>query len=145
MKCGFPGLFTIKKTAWSGKNEMNKKIDKLIFVYNADSSVFSQVSDAIKKIATPSKYQCNLCMITYGPISMKDEWKKFLETLPFKKEFLHRDEFRDQFPELIDAGLPSIFVFQDNEVKLFISADEINSQKNIEELKKLVQRRLDDA
>jgi len=51
--------------------------DKIIFVYNADSSVFAQVSDAVKKIVAPGTYQCNLCRITYGAVSMKDEWKTF--------------------------------------------------------------------
>jgi len=93
---------------------MLKNKGKLIFVYNADSSVFSQVSDAVKKIVTPSKYECNLCMVTYGAISMKDEWKEFLDALLFEKEFLHRDEFQKQYPELKSTKLPAIFISQNN-------------------------------
>ena len=117
---------------------MLKNKGKLIFVYNADSSVFSQVSDAVKKIVTPSKYECNLCMVTYGAISMKDEWKEFLDALLFEKEFLHRDEFQKQYPELKSAKLPAIFISQNNTLSVLVSADEINIQKNIDGLKNII-------
>jgi len=117
---------------------MTKNKDKLIFVYNADSSVFSQVSGAVKKIVTPSKYECNLCMITYGTVSMKDEWREFLDTLPFEKEFLHRDEFQKQYPELESTKLPTIFISPNNTLNPLVSADEIILQKNIKDLKELL-------
>ena len=117
---------------------MLKNKGKLIFVYNADSSVFSQVSDAVKKIVTPSKYECNLCMVTYGAISMKDEWKEFLDALLFEKEFLHRDEFQKQYPELKSTKLPAIFISQNNTLSVLVSADEINIQKNIDGLKNII-------
>jgi len=100
--------------------------------------VFSQVSDAVKKIVTPSKYECNLCMVTYGAISMKDEWREFLDALPFDKEFLHRDEFQKRYPELESTKLPTIFISQNNTLNLLVSADEINMQKNVEDLKDLL-------
>ena len=121
---------------------MNKNAHKLIFVYNADSSVFSQVSDAVKKVVTPSKYECNLCMITYGAISMKDEWREFLDALPFEKEFLHRDEFQKQYPELESTKLPAIFISQNNALNLLISAEEINKQKNITGLKDIISAKI---
>ena len=121
---------------------MTKNKDKLIFVYNANSSVFAQVSDAFKKIATPDKYQCNLCMVTYGAVSMKDEWKKFLDTLSFQKEFLHRDEFQKQYPELESTKLPAIFISQNNALNLLISAEEINKQKNITGLKDIISAKI---
>jgi len=121
---------------------MTKNKDKLIFVYNANSSVFAQVSDAFKKIATPDKYQCNLCMVTYGAVSMKDEWKKFLDTLSFQKEFLHRDEFHKQHPELKSTKLPTIFISQNNALNLLISAEEINKQKNITGLKDIISAKI---
>ena len=117
---------------------MDKNAHKLIFVYNADSSVFSLVSDAVKKVVTPSKYECNLCMVTYGAISMKDEWKEFLDALPFEKEFLHRDEFHKQHPELKSTKLPTIFISQNNTLNQLVSADDINTKKDVEDLKELL-------
>lgn len=121
---------------------MTKNKDKLIFVYNADSSFFSQISGAIKKVATPSKYECNLCMVTYGAVSMKDEWKKFLNTLSFEKLFFHRDEFHKQYPGLNNVKLPAIFLSQNNVLYPLASASDINIQKDIEGLKMLVNERV---
>lgn len=121
---------------------MDKNKNKLIFVYNADSSVFAQVSDAIKKIATPDKYQCNLCMVTYGTVSMKDEWKEFLGTLSCEKEFLHRDEFHEKFPEWKEEKLPVIFITQNDILNILISSEEINKQKNITDLKNIISAKI---
>ena len=121
---------------------MYKNKNKFIFIYNADSSVFAQVSDAFKKIATPDKYQCNLCMVTYGAVSMKDEWKEFLDTLPFEKEFLHRDEFQKYYPKLESTKLPAIFISQNNILNLIVSAEEINRQKDIAGLKNTLRIKL---
>ncbi|MGI8952546.1 MAG: hypothetical protein ACR2FN_13295 [Chitinophagaceae bacterium] len=49
----------------------------LIFVYNADADLFSTLTDFAHKILSPSTYQCKLCALTYGNISMKQEWKFF--------------------------------------------------------------------
>ena len=72
---------------------MTKNKDKLIFVYNADSSVFSQVSDAVKKIVTP---------------------------------------------KLKSTKLPTIFISQNNTLNQLVSADDINTKKDVEDLKELL-------
>ena len=65
--------------------------DTIIFIYNAKSGLVAGLSDAVIKIVAPSQSECNLCKITYGPLSMKEEWTQFLETLPQEKVFLHKD------------------------------------------------------
>jgi len=47
--------------------------DKIVFIYNAKSGLFAGLSDVVTKIVAPSQYECNLCKITYGPLSMKEE------------------------------------------------------------------------
>lgn len=118
-------------------NNINKK---LIFVYNADSSLLAKISDGITKILAPNKYQCNLCMVTYGALSMKEEWRLFLETLPLEKEFLHKDEFKKKYPELSNEPLPAIFEYKDNVVSVIIPATKINNIKSIDELKILLSK-----
>jgi len=115
---------------------------KLIFVYNADSTLFAQISDGITKILAPNKYQCNLCMLTHGPLSMKEEWRLFLETLPLEKEFLHKDEFKSKFPQLNDTKLPVIFIKEGEKIKVLMTSDEISQQKTILQLKELITGRL---
>lgn len=121
---------------------MDKKPEKLIFIYNADSSVFAQVSDAIKKVVTPKKYQCNLCMITYGTVSMKDEWKKFLDTLPLEKEFIHKDELKNKYPKLANLELPAVLISNNKKLEVLLFAKDINEQKSLQDLISLTNHRL---
>lgn len=113
---------------------------KIIFVYNADSDLFSTAKDFVKKIVVPNKYQCNLCKITFGPLNMKEEWKQFIEHLDKKVEFMHKDEFVEKYAK--DLPFPAAFMEDEGKVKLIISAEEINKCKNLKELKELVEKRI---
>ena len=119
---------------------MNKSADKtsLVFVYNADSGLFNTLTDIAHKIFSPDTYACNLCAITHDNLSMRSEWKDFIEQLDIELEFLHRDEFISQY-EMEDVLLPCIFNKDANGLSLFITADEVNACKTVEELKQLMQ------
>ena len=113
----------------------------LIFVYNADSGIFNSISDSIHKIISPSTYQCNLCKITYGITNEKDEWKNYISSLPYRVIFLHKEEFKKQYPN-VKERLPAVFKILGSKTILLISADEINKCRNLSDLKKLVNSRL---
>ena len=113
----------------------------LIFVYNADSGIFNSISDTANKIISPSTYRCNLCKITYGIVNEKDEWKSFISNLPYKINFLHKNEFNKKYPN-VKEKLPAVFKILGNKTILLISADEINKCKSLSDLKKLVGSRL---
>lgn len=115
---------------------------KLIFVYNADSSLFNQVGDLVHKTISPKTYQCNLCGLTYSGVSMKSDWKDFIDSLPIKTEFLHKDEFLRQYPDRQNTAFPIAFIKDDNSLTEFITTEEINQQKNLEGLKTLVKKKL---
>jgi len=114
---------------------------KLIFVYNADSDLPSSLIDMVHKIVKPSTYQCNLCMITYGPLSMKKEWRDFIDSLEIETEFLHRDEFQKKYKSQ-EKKLPAVFIEKNKKVELLITAKEINNCKSIRDLKELVREKL---
>lgn len=114
----------------------------LIFVYNADSGIFPTVGDFVKKIATPDEYDCNLCMVTYSAVKMKPSWKDYLETIPNEKIFLHRDEFLREFSDYRDTALPVICIQDAQKLSVLVSADEINAIGELEEMKKLMQSKL---
>lgn len=111
---------------------------KLVFVYNANSSLFNQVGDLIHKTFSPKTYQCNLCGLTYSGIGMKNDWKKFIKSLPIKAEFLHKDEFLGQYPNRQNIPLPTVFVKKGNSLMQLISAEEINQKKKLEDLESLI-------
>ena len=113
---------------------------KLIFVYNADSGLFNTVTDIAHKIFSPSTYNCQLCAMTHSALSMREEWKSFIANIECEIEFLHRDEWIKQYPDL-KHDLPAIFFWQ-NSVELLISAEEIRRCKSIGDLKSLINDKL---
>jgi hypothetical protein len=124
----------------------------LIFIYNADAGgFFTGIKDSFHKTFRKSTYQCNLCAVTFGAFGMKKEWKKYVNNLDtpveffkkdkFKFEFLHKDEFEDKYL-IEDAKFPSAYIKRANKLELFISQDEMNAVKSIEDLKKIIDERL---
>ena len=126
---------------------------KLIFVYNAESGgVFTAFKDTLHKTFRKSTYQCNLCAVTFGAFGMKKDWKNFVNDLDvpvefkkkdkFKFEFLHKDEFNEKY-NAADAKFPSAYLLDKSRLELFISQDEMNAAKSIDDLKDLVNQKIE--
>ena len=118
------------------------KNNTLVFVYNSDATLMAAVADFVTRFVAPDKYSCNLCMVTYGPVFKKQSWREFLDTLPNKKIFLHRDEFLKQYPEYRDIELPVILTDFGGKLETLVSVEEINKVQNTEGLKKLITKKL---
>jgi hypothetical protein len=116
----------------------------LIFIYNAYSGFFNAAADALHKTFSPATYQCNLCAVTYGAVSMRKEWRGFIQSLPTEVEFLHRDEFQQRY-KLNNTSYPAIFLSKNDELTLFLSADELNSISTLDQLKKAVLNLLNES
>lgn len=112
---------------------MNSSSKTLIFVYNADSGLINALNDGILKILSPSTYDCKLCGLTFGVMSMKSKWKEFIEGLELPVEFLHRDEFNDRY-ELQDAEFPSVFIQEGNDMRELVSREEFEAINSLDEL-----------
>lgn len=116
----------------------------LVFVYNADGGLFNLAADVAHKIFSPRTYDCNLCALTHGAFRMKNEWRQYLDALDARFEFLHADEFKIRCTAEIAEKLPAVFFSENGEVKLLISADEINSCRVLSELQQIINARLKD-
>lgn len=116
--------------------------DRLVFVYNADGGLLNAVMDSAHKLFAPSTYQCSLCAVTYGLVSMRTAWKDYMRGLPYETRFYHRDGFRKAWPT-VDAALPAIF-FQPiaGEMKILISRDELDEVKSVAHLTALLGGRI---
>jgi hypothetical protein len=115
--------------------------DELIFVYNANSSLFSTVTDFAHKILSPSTYQCQLCALTYGNFGMKQEWKSFIEGLSLTTSFLHKDEFEKKYET--KAALPAIFLSKEESVEELITKHEIENCQSLIGLKNLITAKIE--
>ena len=116
---------------------MKNENQKLIFVYNAKSGAFNAVFDAIHKAVRPGSYKCTLCKLTYSFASMNGKWRKFINNLKIAVDFLHKDEFKQNF-NYKNPKFPAAFLHHNNKMKQLISPAEINRCKSINELMELV-------
>jgi hypothetical protein len=113
----------------------------LVFVYNADSGLFEAMADTIRKVVAPMTQNCNLCALTYQVAWMKPAWSSFVNHLGVAVEFLHRDEFKEKYP-CEDADFPSAYLDRGGELELFLSTEEMNSVKTLDELVEIVEKKL---
>lgn len=114
--------------------------EKLIFVYNANSNLFSAVTDFAHKILSPSTYQCQLCTLTYGNFIIKQEWKVFIEGLPIESAFLHKNEFETKYN--LRTDLPAVFLTTDSTMNEIITKQQIENCHSLQDLTLLVTQKI---
>jgi hypothetical protein len=114
----------------------------LLFVYNADGGILNALKDAWHKAVKPESYPCSLCATTYGAVSMRPEWRDYVERLPYPAVFLHRDELHREWPEVTEP-LPAIFLQHElSTPEPLVPASELPLGQSLEELKALLDQRL---
>lgn len=117
--------------------EKSETAAPLIFVYNADSGLFSALTDLAHKSFAPQTYQCRLCALTYSTFGMRRSWKQFLETLNRPLEFLHADELKRLY-KVSETRLPAIFKKEGEHLEPLIDAEMINACRTIDDLQGLI-------
>jgi hypothetical protein len=116
-------------------------MDKLIFVYNADSGIINAVKDWAHKIVSPETYACSLCALTYDNLGMRRPWREFIKELGYEIEFLHRDELAEQYG-IKDVKLPATFILQNGKPHLWIKSNAMDSCQSLDDLQNLVTQKL---
>ena len=121
---------------------MSKEIDdkELIFIYNAKSGFINELVDFAHKIISPETYDCNLCAITYGAFRMKKRWADDIQSLPINSVFTHQDKLYEN--KLKNVKLPSVFLRNGTELKELISSSEINKLNELQQLIKILDKKL---
>ncbi len=124
----------------------NHTVQKLIFIYNADSGFRNMIIDGAHKILSPSTYECKLCEITFSAFTEKNVWKKFREKSKIKMEFLHKDEFKKQYAPKFEYKYTFPIVLEDTEngLEIYIKTDELKAMENAEKLIELIDKRTKD-
>ncbi|MEM8724730.1 MAG: hypothetical protein AAGE86_04320 [Pseudomonadota bacterium] len=113
---------------------MTQHATRLLIVYNADSGIINALMHAVHKQVRPETYPCSLCALTYGAVSMRGEWKRFLNSLPMDVVFHHRDDFAEAYLGH-DFELPAILMSEPGEeLRLFIAAEELDAMTDAAEL-----------
>lgn len=124
-------------------NSNAMKLEKLIFIYNADSGLRNQLIDGAHKILSPDTYECNLCDITYGAFTENKVWKEFRKQSDLDFEFLHRDEFAKAYRSKFGYKFtfPIVLASADENLEVFIKTEELNTLEDAEALIGLITER----
>jgi len=113
-------------------------MQRLIFVYNADSGFMNGMFDFFHKLMKPSTYNCDLCVITHNHTGMRKAWKEYLMSLNIEKEYLHKDEFKKLYPAFSTLEFPAVFL-QNDSIEQIISAEELKDA-DLSELTNLLKK-----
>lgn len=121
-------------------------LQKLIFIYNADSGLGNMLLDGAHKILSPTTYECSLCDLTFGAFSEKSIWKKFREASNLEMEFLHKDEFSKAYKSKFGYKFtfPIVLVESEMGLEVFVKTEELDRMENAESLIKLIEKRRTD-
>ncbi|MDU9049508.1 MAG: hypothetical protein Q3M30_11690 [Candidatus Electrothrix sp. Rat3] len=108
---------------------------KITFVYNADSGKINTLLDIGHKILRPDTYSCNLCSLTHGVFSEKEEWRQYREATQHELEFLHKDEFEEKYGKDKGYTYPVVLKADDDaSFEVLLTTEEINALSGLEEL-----------
>lgn len=119
---------------------MNRKLQ---FIYNAKTGLFNKLTDFAHKAISPATYNCNLCALTYGTFTVKQEWADYVKSLPIEVEFLYRDEWKFKAAHS-DYPLVALQT-KESEAEVLLNAEQLNELKSLQELKQVIQAALQDV
>ena len=68
--------------------------------------------------------------------------KSYIKDLDITTEFLHKDEFEKKY-DVNNAKYPSAYLQNGSSMTIFISVDEMNKVKSLDEMKVLVSKKLE--
>ncbi len=99
-------------------------IQRLHFVYNADSGTLAAIVDSAKKLLSING--CPLCSLTHSLLGERAEWVTCRDTIGVPIEYVHRDELTPPMKASIGSEqLPCVLAESDNSMVLILTADTI--------------------
>ncbi|WP_018691502.1 hypothetical protein [Algicola sagamiensis] len=107
-------------------------MEKLIFVYNADSGLLNLLKDAFHKWFSPKTYPCSLCALTWGNFSEEEKWRDFYQSLAIPCQFLHKDEFYEEWE--YQGQFPVVFSVTNQQLSVLISPEQLNGYADLDSL-----------
>jgi len=114
----------------------------LLFVYNLDSGVLQSLHDySPGRGAASGTGTCALAAVTFSPVGMKKEWKRFLKEFRLPSRSLGRDEFCSEFGHCT-ITLPVVLLRKGTELSVIVSTEELKACRELSDLIHLVEERL---
>ncbi len=98
-----------------------RRIDRLLFVFNADTGSFNAFLDSARKLLRLNG--CTLCSITHGLAGEKSEWRECKEEIGVPVDYVHRDEISAELRGVVGDQLPCIVAQTGTDLILLLAPD----------------------
>ncbi len=111
-----------------------RKVDRLLFVFNAETGSFNAFLDSAKKLLKIKG--CTLCSITHGLAGEKSEWRDCKEEMGVPIDYVHRDEISSDLRTIIGDSLPCVVAQTGQDLVLLLGPDVLDRcQGSVADLK----------
>jgi hypothetical protein len=111
-----------------------RKIDRLIFVFNAGSGSFNALLDSTRKLLKIKG--CTLCAVTHGLAGEKSDWRECKEELGVPIDYVHRNEIPEDLARVVGTKLPCVVAQSGTDLILLLGPDVLDRcQGSVADLK----------
>jgi hypothetical protein len=104
-----------------------RRIERLIFVFNAGSGSLNAFLDSARKLLQING--CTLCSITHGLAGEKSEWKECKEEIGVPVDYVHKDELWPALETAINGKLPCVVAQTGDDLVLLLGPDVLDRCK----------------
>jgi hypothetical protein len=115
---------------------------RLVFVYNANAGLLAGALDSIHKTLSPGTYACDLCALTYGALTMRPSWRRWLQSIPMETDFYHRPDFRLAYAEYANEPLPLVGIASNADLSVLLDRDALSNVQSLDQLIAVLQSKL---
>jgi hypothetical protein len=102
---------------------MKSNITELIGVYDADSTLFGEISYWVG--ARLGITHCSLCELTHGLFTKKSEWTQCAESLSIPFRLFHRDDAPHDVIAALAGHFPAVLQRTNNGVSVILTKDQL--------------------
>ena len=102
---------------------MTSNITELIGVYDADSTLFGEISYWVG--ARLGIAHCSLCELTHGLFTTKSEWTQCAESLSIPFRLFHRDDAPHDVIAALAGHFPAVLQRTNNGVSVILTKEEL--------------------
>lgn len=105
-------------------------------MHNADSGVVNSLVGTWRRVTSPARSGCQLCILTRGVRGVNPRWQSYLNTLSEPVQSINRDRFRADHASSSwrNVDLPAILLQTGPKIERIVSAGEVRKSKTVKEL-----------
>lgn len=101
---------------------------QLIFIYNANSDVYSSIKDSIAKVRN-GRSECSLCTATWNAFNVKPSWRDREKKIKIPFVYYHRDDMPKEVSEFVSEDnivLPTVLIRENDTLKVLVSNEHLD-------------------